>query len=130
MAKRKQSTLNRDLLLGFKPVELFVESIEQRYGNVTTVCADFLGGSLIGIKWRSSVSFKHLNEHLVSQHPVSPTIQASHCAAGQLWKLLGQQHHDARLQELECTQRVVHMINYLNSGLAWVQTFQPTPAMS
>ena len=56
---RKQSTLEQSLLLGFKPLELFVESIEQRYGDVATICADFQGGSLIGIKWRALVSATH-----------------------------------------------------------------------
>jgi len=54
--KRKQAGLGRELLLGFKPVEAFVESIEQRFGDVATICADFQGGAYIGIKWRSAVS--------------------------------------------------------------------------
>ena len=55
MNKRKQAGLGRELLLGFRPVEAFVESIEQRFGDVATICADFQGGPYIGIKWRSAV---------------------------------------------------------------------------
>ena len=60
--KRKQSAVEQNLLLGFKPVELFVESIEQRYGDVATVCVDLQGGSFIGIKWRSAVSVIRSNK--------------------------------------------------------------------
>lgn len=56
MNKRKQAGLGRELLLGFRPVEAFVESIEQRFGDVATICADFQGGAYIGIRWRSAVS--------------------------------------------------------------------------
>ena len=64
VTKRRQSTLEQSLLLGFKPVELFVESIEQRYVDVATICADFQGGSLIGIKWRSLVSVICSDHHV------------------------------------------------------------------
>ncbi len=55
--------MEQNLLLGFKPVEVFVESIEQRYGDVATVCADFQGGSFIGIKWRSTVRVMRSHQH-------------------------------------------------------------------
>lgn len=56
LRKRKQGSLGRDLLLGFEPVELFVDSLQTRFGDVATICADFQGGALIGIKWRAAVS--------------------------------------------------------------------------
>lgn len=127
--KRKQSALKQDLLLGFNPVELFVESIEQRYGDAATFCADFQGGSLIGIKWRSTVSVKHL--HHQSCHGIlcrTPFSQRLRCRAAV--KLLGQQHHDALLQEHGRTHEVLHLMTHLNSGLACIWTLQPMPAMS
>ncbi len=71
MNKRKQAGLGRELLLGFKPVEAFVESIEQRFGDMATICADFQGGACIGIKWRSAVSVsscvKESSSHTMNQ---------------------------------------------------------------
>ncbi len=80
------STMGQNLLLGFKPVELYVESIEQRYGGVATVCADAQGGSLIGIKWRSAVSLMHSKslKWVISQTPGLHVFQASSSAVGQL----------------------------------------------
>ena len=46
----------KDLLLGFEPVQRYIECIQGRFGAVATICADFQGGALIGIKWRSAVS--------------------------------------------------------------------------
>ena len=37
-----KGSLGMDLLLEFKPVELYVESIEQRFWDVAAVCADLL----------------------------------------------------------------------------------------
>ena len=52
----KQGALMKDLLLGFEPVQRYIESIQARFGAVATICADLQGGALIGIKWRSAVS--------------------------------------------------------------------------
>ena len=78
------STMGQNLLLGFKPVELYVESIEQRYGDVATVCADVQGGSLIGIKWRSAVGLMHSKRAVILQDSVLHLFQASSSAVGQL----------------------------------------------
>ena len=53
---RKQGALVKDLLLGFEPVQRYVDCIQGRFGAVATICADLQGGAVIGIKWRSAVS--------------------------------------------------------------------------
>lgn len=52
----KQGALVKDILLGFEPVQRYIDSIQARFGAVATICADLQGGALIGIKWRSAVS--------------------------------------------------------------------------
>ena len=55
LKKRKPASLARELLLGFKPVQLYLESLQSRFGDVATICAGFQGDAMIGIKWRSVV---------------------------------------------------------------------------
>ena len=56
---RKQGALMKDLLLGFEPVQHYIERLQGRFGAVATICADLQGGALIGVKWRSAVSHCH-----------------------------------------------------------------------
>ena len=54
--QRKQGALVKELLLGFEPVQHYIQCLQGRFGAVATICADLQGGALIGIKWRSAVS--------------------------------------------------------------------------
>lgn len=60
LKKRKPASLARELLLGFKPVQLYLESLQSRFGDVATICAGFQGDAMIGIKWRSVVGIHYL----------------------------------------------------------------------
>lgn len=39
---------------GFEPVPLFVQQLEAQFGHLATFCADYYGGSIIGVKWRAA----------------------------------------------------------------------------
>ena len=41
-------------MVGFDPLPLFLEALEQRFGFLAVFCADYIGGSVVGVKWRAS----------------------------------------------------------------------------
>ncbi|GAB4820593.1 hypothetical protein N2152v2_007639 [Parachlorella kessleri] len=51
---RGAQAVRRELLVGFDPLPLFLEALEQRFGFLAVFCADYVGGSVIGVKWRAS----------------------------------------------------------------------------
>lgn len=38
--------------MGFDPVPLYIDLLEQRLGSVAVFCADYVGGAVVGVKWR------------------------------------------------------------------------------
>ncbi len=55
LEKRGPEKVMKDLLVGFDPVSIFLDCLEERFGEIATFCVDHLGGSVIGIKWHSQV---------------------------------------------------------------------------
>ena len=43
-----------ELLVGFDPVPQLLDLLDERYGHLAAFCADLLGGSAIGIKWKAA----------------------------------------------------------------------------
>ena len=44
-----------ELLVGFDPVSIFVDLLQQRFGHLGLFCADLDGGELIAVKWHPQV---------------------------------------------------------------------------
>lgn len=42
--------VRKELLIGFEPVEIYVDRLKQRFSSIGVVCADYCGGSKVGIK--------------------------------------------------------------------------------
>lgn len=79
--KRKNSQLeNRgNWPIGFKPVDMYVEMLEERYMKVALFCYDALGGDVIGVRW--------IPEAFLPQ-PLDPLNSAGHVPLGQTKELL------------------------------------------
>lgn len=52
LATRGATAVRKELLVGFDPVPLYVSLLEERFGGVAVVCADYIGGSAVGLKMR------------------------------------------------------------------------------
>jgi U3 small nucleolar RNA-associated protein 22 len=50
LKSRGGAHVRKELLIGFEPVELYVEQLMQRFSSVGVVCADYCGGARVGIK--------------------------------------------------------------------------------
>ena len=44
--------MRRELLVGFDPLPPFAAAAQQRLGDLAVVCADFVGGGVVALKWR------------------------------------------------------------------------------
>lgn len=44
--------MRRELLVGFDPLPLYLSLLESRFSDLAVFCADFVGGALVGVKWR------------------------------------------------------------------------------
>ena len=51
---RGAGAVKKELLVGFDPLPLFVSLLEERFGAVAVVCADFNGGASVGLKFKGS----------------------------------------------------------------------------
>ncbi len=71
LKKQKPASLARELILGFKPVQLYLESLQSRFRDVATICAGFQGGAMVGIKWRLMVCAYQAAAMLVIHHTAS-----------------------------------------------------------
>ncbi|KAL4542017.1 hypothetical protein Ndes2526B_g06504 [Nannochloris sp. 'desiccata'] len=49
---RGAAAVRKELLVGFNPVPLYVSLLEDRFGAVAVPCADYLGGTSVGLKLR------------------------------------------------------------------------------
>jgi U3 small nucleolar RNA-associated protein 22 len=49
---RGSAAVRKELLVGFDPVPLYIDLLEQRLGSVAVFCADYVGGAVVGVKWR------------------------------------------------------------------------------
>ena len=47
--------IQQELIVGFDPVKIFVELLEQRLGHLGMFFYDKYGGDIIAIKWHSKV---------------------------------------------------------------------------
>lgn len=50
--KRGIKAIKRDLLIGFKPVDIFIDALEEKYKDIVIVCADIQSAQYIGLKIR------------------------------------------------------------------------------
>jgi U3 small nucleolar RNA-associated protein 22 len=46
--------VRRELLVGFDPLPLFTEQLQARLGDLAVCCADYVGGSVVALKWRAA----------------------------------------------------------------------------
>lgn len=53
--KHGQAKAQRELLVGFYPVQHFVRLLEEALGHLLIVCADYTGGRTIGLRWHPQV---------------------------------------------------------------------------
>ena len=53
--RRGAAGMAAELLVGANPVAALVAALEARFGGVATLCADALGGPLLGVRWRPQV---------------------------------------------------------------------------
>lgn len=56
MQKKGAAKLRRELLLGFDPVKLLHDRLQQRYHGAASFFVDVVGGHVIGMKWSSKLS--------------------------------------------------------------------------
>jgi U3 small nucleolar RNA-associated protein 22 len=49
---RGAAAVRKELLIGFDPVRLYVSLLEDRFGAVAVPCADYVGGTSVGLKLR------------------------------------------------------------------------------
>jgi len=52
-ARRGAAGLAAELLVGADPVAALAAALQARFGGVALLCADALGGALLGVKWRA-----------------------------------------------------------------------------
>ena len=52
---RGATAVRRELLVGFDPLPLYCLQLEERFSEVAVVCADYYGGTAVGLKLRGSV---------------------------------------------------------------------------
>ena len=52
LVSRGAFAVRRELLVGFDPLPLYVSLLEERFGGVAVICADYVGGSAVGLKLR------------------------------------------------------------------------------
>ena len=55
MQKKGAAKLRRELLVGFDPVKLLHDRLQQRYHGAASFFVDVAGGHAIGIKWSSKL---------------------------------------------------------------------------
>lgn len=55
MQKKGAAKLRRELLVGFDPVILVHDELQQRYHGAASFFVDVVGGHTLGIKWSSKV---------------------------------------------------------------------------
>lgn len=49
---RGHHAVRRELLVGFDPLPPFTEQLARRLGDLAVCCADYIGGSMVALKWR------------------------------------------------------------------------------
>jgi len=53
VTRRGAAGLAAELLVGADPVAALATALDARFGGVALLCADALGGALLGVKWRA-----------------------------------------------------------------------------
>ncbi|PRW05744.1 nucleolar 6, partial [Chlorella sorokiniana] len=53
LAARGHHLVRRQLLVGFDPLPLYTHLLQRRLGDLAVVCADWVGGRQVALKWRS-----------------------------------------------------------------------------
>ena len=74
--------LRRELLVGFDPVQLIVQQLQQRFEGAANFFADVFGGSILALKWHEKaflpVPFEAAKAHMLE--PCSDgSLEVSQC---------------------------------------------------
>ena len=72
VADKGERAIRKDLLIGFDPVQTYVQILEERFGPISIICADFKGGDTIGIKLRYNHSKEQVFDPDASCSVVEP----------------------------------------------------------
>jgi hypothetical protein len=55
VARRGSQRTAQDLLVGFDPVAAYVARLEARFADVAIICADYVAGREVAVKWKAKV---------------------------------------------------------------------------
>lgn len=83
LASRGHNAVRRELLVGFDPLPLYAARLQRRLGDLAVVCADFVGGRVVAVKWRAA-SFAPAPMHPEAAHLVCPAGSAEAAPAREL----------------------------------------------
>lgn len=70
---RGHSAVRRELLVGFDPLPPYTAQLQRRLGDLAVACADFVGGSVVALKWRAAA---------LAPAPLRPEAAHLACPAG------------------------------------------------
>lgn len=80
---RGPKAVRKELLVGFDPLPIYVALLEQRFSDLAVFCADFVGGDLVGVKWRpAAVAQLPRQQRRQQQQPVAEEQQAGKSRKG------------------------------------------------
>lgn len=65
--------MRRQLLVGFDPLPLYTRLLQRRLGDLAVVCADWVGGRQVALKWRPPA---------LAPAPLRPEVAHLCCPAG------------------------------------------------
>lgn len=74
-----RGALRKDVLVGFEPLWALLHDLDARLGHCAVFCADALGGSVLGVKWKPK-AWLPAPFRVATAHTSSPCVAGS--AAG------------------------------------------------
>ena len=74
--RRGAAGMAAELLVGADPVAALVAALEARFGSIAMLCADALGGALLGVRWRPQVCSRPLSHGMLC--PGDPMFRTQH----------------------------------------------------
>ncbi len=86
---RGHSAVRRELLVGFDPLPPYTAQLQHRLGDLAVACADFVGGSVVALKWRAAA---------LAPAPLRPEAAHLACPAGSAQAAPAEELLEARRQ--------------------------------
>ncbi|KAL4426966.1 hypothetical protein ABPG77_009527 [Micractinium sp. CCAP 211/92] len=86
---RGHSAVRRELLVGFDPLPPYTAQLQRRLGDLAVACADFVGGSVVALKWRAAA---------LAPAPLRPEAAHLACPAGSTQAAPAEELLEARRQ--------------------------------